>query len=141
MFCKKRCSKKFCTFHRKTPVMESLFNKVAGLKTCNFIKKRLQHRFFPMKFAKSYRTPILKNICERLLLYYTIINCENNHFRFTSQKNFFLRILYNEQEKRTYWFVFRVGNQSLVNLFFPVTIISKLLDANNLSSNKEAAEI
>ena len=35
---------------------------------CNFIKKRLQHRFFSVKFAKLLRTPILKKICERLLL-------------------------------------------------------------------------
>ena len=38
------------------------------LKTCNFIKRRLQHRCFPVKFAKILRTPILENICERLLL-------------------------------------------------------------------------
>ena len=34
---------------------------------CNFIKKRLQHRCFPVKFVKFLRTPTLKNICERLL--------------------------------------------------------------------------
>ena len=28
---------------------------------CNFIKKRLQHRCFPMKFTKSLRTPFLQN--------------------------------------------------------------------------------
>ena len=28
---------------------------------CNFIKKRLQHRCFPMKFTKSSRTPFLQN--------------------------------------------------------------------------------
>ena len=55
-------------FYRKTPVLESLFNKLAELKACNFIKKRLQHRCFPVKFAKFLRTPILKNICGRLLL-------------------------------------------------------------------------
>ena len=27
----KSCSKKFCKFHRETPVLESPFNKVAGL--------------------------------------------------------------------------------------------------------------
>ena len=27
-----RCSKKFCNIHRKTPVLESLFNKVTGMK-------------------------------------------------------------------------------------------------------------
>ena len=26
----------FTNFHRKTPVLESHFNKVPGLKTCNF---------------------------------------------------------------------------------------------------------
>ena len=31
-------------------------------------KKRLQHRYFRMKFEKFLRTPILKKICERLLL-------------------------------------------------------------------------
>ena len=33
-------------------MFEYLFNKVAGAKTCNFIKKRLQHRCFPVKIAK-----------------------------------------------------------------------------------------
>ena len=28
---------------------------------CNFIKMRLQHRCFPMKFTKSLRTPFLQN--------------------------------------------------------------------------------
>ena len=30
---------KFCNIHRKAPVLESLFNKVEGLRACNFIKK------------------------------------------------------------------------------------------------------
>ena len=40
------------------------------MKACNFIKKKLQHRFFPVKFAKFLKTPILKTICEQLLLTY-----------------------------------------------------------------------
>ena len=32
-----------------------------------FIKKRLQQKCFPVKSAKVLRTPILQNICERLL--------------------------------------------------------------------------
>ena len=35
---------------------------------CNFIKKRLQHRCFPANIGKILKTPILRNICERLLL-------------------------------------------------------------------------
>ena len=72
-----RCSaekyilKNFANFTgKRTPVLESVFNKVASLrlKACNFIEKRLQHRRFPVKSSKLLRTPILRNICERLLL-------------------------------------------------------------------------
>ena len=31
--------KKFLNIHRKETVLESLFNRVAGLKVCNFIKR------------------------------------------------------------------------------------------------------
>ena len=65
VFCKKRCSWKFCKFDTKSPVLESLLKKLLA---CNFIKKRLQHTCFPVKFTKFLRTPILKNSCERLLL-------------------------------------------------------------------------
>ena len=43
-------------YSQETSVLESLFNKVAGLNTCNFIKKRLRHRYFPVNIAKSLRT-------------------------------------------------------------------------------------
>ena len=35
----------------------------------DFIKIRLQHRYFLVKFAKFSRTRILNNICQRLLLW------------------------------------------------------------------------
>ena len=38
------------------------------MKASNFIKMRPQHRWFPVQFPKYLTTPILKNICERLLL-------------------------------------------------------------------------
>ena len=72
MFCKFRYSWKFRKFHRKTPVSESLFNKLAGLKSCNFVKKRFQHKcYFPVKFAKFLKTPFLRKTsggCFRKLL-------------------------------------------------------------------------
>ena len=43
-------------------MLESLINKVS-------FKKRLQHRCFPVKFAKFLRTPILKNIRDQLIPY------------------------------------------------------------------------
>ena len=35
---------------------ESPFNRLAGFKICNFLKKRLQHRCFPVNIAKNLRT-------------------------------------------------------------------------------------
>ena len=68
MFYEKSCSLKFRKFYRKAPVLESLLNKIAGLKACNFIKNRVQHMFFLLKFAKFLRNSISKKICVRLPL-------------------------------------------------------------------------
>ena len=48
-----RCPSKFCKIHRTTPVLESLFNKVAGL-------TRPHHKCFSMIFEKRLRTPYNK---------------------------------------------------------------------------------
>ena len=43
---------------------------------CWSLLLRLQHWYFPMKFAKFWTTPILKNICEQLLLIFKLyISC------------------------------------------------------------------
>ena len=47
----------FCNIHREAPLLKSLFNKVAALKACNFIKKRLRYSCFSVntaKFLKSF---------------------------------------------------------------------------------------
>ena len=49
--------KSFGNFTGKTPVLESLFKKFAGPRPCNFFKKRIQHRYFPVKYA-----PFLQNV-------------------------------------------------------------------------------
>ena len=72
-FLQNRClSKKFHTFYRKTLVLESLFNRAAGLKACNFVKKRLQRRWFLQNlqiyrntfFAEHFRWLLLKSECK-----------------------------------------------------------------------------
>ena len=47
-----RCSSKSRHIHGKLPMLEFLFNNVAGLQACNFIKKRLQQTYFPVNLAK-----------------------------------------------------------------------------------------
>ena len=48
--------------------MVSFFSKAACLKASNFIKKRLQHRCFPVNIAKFLRTAIfIEHLCWLLL--------------------------------------------------------------------------
>ena len=47
-----RCSKKSRKTHGKTPLLEILFNKAAGLRPAILLKKTFQHRFFPVNFEK-----------------------------------------------------------------------------------------
>ena len=65
---KKGVLKKFVNFTEKH-LCWSLFLIKLQVWACIFIKKRLQHWCFPVNFAKFLRTCILKNICERLLLF------------------------------------------------------------------------
>ena len=69
VFWKKKLLLKLCTEFTGKHLCWSPFNKVAGLQTCNFIKKRLKYRCFPVNFAKYLGTPISKNIYKRLLLH------------------------------------------------------------------------
>ena len=66
VFHKESYSQTFCDIHRKAPVQGSIFNKVEGHQACNFIKKRLQHRYSLASIVKFIRRPILKNISKRL---------------------------------------------------------------------------
>ena len=69
VFCKKTALKTFAEFTEK--------HLCSSIQAYNVIKKRLQYRSFPVNFGEFLRTPISKNICERLLLhlkYYTPAN-------------------------------------------------------------------
>ena len=65
---KKTVLKNFAIFTGKHHVLESLFNKIPGLQVYKCIRKRLRHRCFHVNISEFLRTPILKDICERLLL-------------------------------------------------------------------------
>ena len=60
VFYEKRCSQKFCKI--------LLQHDSIRLRSATLLKKKLWHRCFPVNFAKFLRTPVLKNICEQLLL-------------------------------------------------------------------------
>ena len=52
---------KLYNIHRKMPVLESLFSKVASLEAYKFIKKRLQHRRFHVNIANFLGKLFLKH--------------------------------------------------------------------------------
>ena len=47
---------KISQYLQEAPVLESLFKKVPGLKACNLIKKRPQHRCSPVNIVKIFKT-------------------------------------------------------------------------------------
>ena len=67
VFSKKRCSEKFHKFYRKHLCWSLFLKKLQAFRAATLLK-RLQYSCFSVKFAKLLRAPILKNICERLLL-------------------------------------------------------------------------
>ena len=81
---KKAILKHLVIFTRKYLRGDLFFNKVAGHQACNFIKKRLQHKYYLANIVKFIRRPILKSISER---------CENV-FQIRS-----------EFSKRNYWWL------------------------------------
>ena len=61
MLCKK-------VFTGKHMCQSFFFNNVAGLRPATLLKKRLQHRYFPVNLAKFLRTRSPQNTSEQLLL-------------------------------------------------------------------------
>ena len=92
VFCKKRCSWTFCKIHRKTPVPESLFNKVPGLRPTTLLKKdsstgvflRILRDFLEHLF---YRTPLVDCFYSFILLsrdasIFCIISLQFKHIKY-----------------------------------------------------------
>ena len=71
---KNRGSEEFCKIHRKIPVLESLFNKVASRRVyCKFTRERLHRSYFPVNFVKSLRKSFLQKTAGRMLLNWLLV--------------------------------------------------------------------
>ena len=66
VFCKKGVLKNFLKFTEKYLCQSLFFNKVADLRLATLLKKRFWHRYSPVNFVKSLRTPFLHKTSERL---------------------------------------------------------------------------
>ena len=61
MFYKRGNLRNFAKFTGKHLCQKVFFNKVAGPRPANLLKKTLRHRCFPMNFGRFLRTPLLQN--------------------------------------------------------------------------------
>ena len=68
-------------------MLESLFDKVADLKICSMIKKRLQHRYFSVNIEKYLRTTSLYNNSSGCFLLFIVNIC---YFKFQTNKRVLL---------------------------------------------------
>ena len=67
-FVKKGVLKNFAEFTGKHLCWSLFSNNVAGLRPATLLRKRLQHRCFPVNFAKFWKAPLSQNTFRRLLL-------------------------------------------------------------------------
>ena len=87
VFCKIGVLRNFAKIHKKAPVPESLFNKVAGLRPATLSKKRIWHRCFSVNFAKFLRTLFVTEHLWWLLLsilHFLIKDCYHRCHTFNS---------------------------------------------------------
>ena len=68
VFYKIRCFYKLCKTHGSVSFLINVETQASIL-----LKKRLWHRCFSVKYVKFLRAPILKSICEWLLLYFLLL--------------------------------------------------------------------
>ena len=66
----------------------------SSLRACNFITKKLQPSCFLVEIAKFLRIPILKSICERLLLTFIITPIIFTFITFTTMRSSCLQMFY-----------------------------------------------
>ena len=71
-------------------MLKSLFNKVVAWRSATLLKRDSTH-FFSLTFAKFLKTPILKSICKRLLLFTSLLN-NISYFRVKIKKTDTLKI-------------------------------------------------
>ena len=139
-FLKKKVFLKLSKVSQKTLVLESLFNKFCK----NFVKKRLQHRCFPVKFAKLLRMPTLKNISQRLLLYMrqAAVQCwfqtlfsvffyndkkDTNVLRLSSRSNILFEEFFNKLRKKTRFYPCRSPRTTLNGIVTYLMLIQHVL--------------
>ena len=73
----KRCSYRFHKFYKKTLVLESLFNKMADLKVCNFIEKEISPQLFSCKYRKTLKKSFMYGI--------TMVTASENGWRISKK--------------------------------------------------------
>ena len=123
-------------------MLGSLCNKVAGLQACIFIKKKLQHKCFPVNITKFLRSPILKYISKRLLLYFwkmyfnniIYIVAENFIFNFRIYKIFFYLLSFGNFSSTKFVFALAFFARTISNISHNISNVSFSSSLNRLNA-------
>ena len=75
-------------------MLQSLFNKVAGLQACSFIKKRLQDWCFPCKYCEIFKNSFFEEYLRMAAFGYSSLNGHKSYMfvmvSFTKRKTFLM---------------------------------------------------
>ena len=102
VFFEKAVLKNIAIFTGKHLCWSLFLSENVSLQSYNFIKKRLQHRCFPVKIAQFLRARALKNICEPLFERFStwINNITSNIW---SEEDIFSKTKQTKNHSRTRW--------------------------------------
>ena len=75
VFWEKRCSLKFRVIHKKTPVLDYFFKKVACLKDCKFVRKDSKTFVF-LRILRIFKEHLFWRTSANSCFYCNLINCE-----------------------------------------------------------------
>ena len=87
LFCEKGVLKNFAKFTGKHVCQSLFFNEVADLRPATLLKKRLWRRFFPVNFAKFFRTPFfIEHLWWLLLKEFLVIETDKKKGKHVEKK-------------------------------------------------------
>ena len=117
-------------------MLKFLFNKVAGLQVCIFIKKRLQHRCFPVNIARFLRTPILFfcNSAIETTNNVIYILAENFIFSFSIYKIFSYLLSFANFSSTKFEFAFSFFSHTITNISHNISNVSFSSSLNRLNA-------
>ena len=130
----------------KKPFLELLFNEFGGVKAWNVIKKKLQHRYFPVSVVQFFKKPLLQNTAGWLLL--LISPFKPRFYQLITVFSFFSSFFPFTIDNCNYRSLYRKGIKMKICVFFTMiypkinmNVVKTICLGNNLLPHIEKKQI